>query len=281
MPEKSTNKPREVSAQARANDDDPVSLLAEASGLPRARIKDAMVKGAVHLTRGKRSRRVRRARTRLHPGDRLRLCYDPDLLARQPPVASELHKWPGCAVWFKPPGLLTQGTDYGDHCSLLRQVTRSGHEQARLVHRLDREAFGLVLVALNRATAADLSRQFANREVEKCYRVVVCGHPEPGVIDQPLDDKPAHSLVVVLDHNPNWSLLEVSIQTGRKHQIRRHLADIGCPVLGDPRYGSNNQHAQGLTLCAWRIGFCKPGVASPVQFELPDELKPAWFNRLP
>jgi tRNA pseudouridine32 synthase/23S rRNA pseudouridine746 synthase len=254
---------------------DACSLLAALSGLPKGRIKDAMNKGAVWLRRGRApARRLRRATAALYAGDRLSLCYDPELLGRKPPRARLLHRLDRYSVWYKPPGLMAQGNRCGDHCSLLRQAGQALRREVHLVHRLDREAEGLLLVAHDGEAAAKLSALFANRRVEKHYRVEVRGAPGPvgaaGCIGTPLDGKPALTAyrVAAVSAGQDTARLEVTIETGRLHQIRRHLDAIGHPVLGDPRYGRGNRNTEGLRLSACRLAFRCPFTGARREFSL-------------
>lgn len=253
------------------------ALLAAHSGLSRGRIKDAMTKGAVWLRRGRgRRRRLRRATTELRSGDVLELFYDAELLARRPPPALCLRDGPHYSLWFKPAGLLTQGTDYGDHCSLERQAEqrRGAPRGAFVVHRLDREAAGLVLLAHDSAAAAKLSELFRDHRIIKRYRVRVLGDlaargPE-GVIGLPLNGRAAQTeyRVTGYDRASGTSTAEVQIRTGRLHQIRRHFEAIGYPVLGDSRYGSANAHPDGLQLLAYGLAFRCPFTGCQQSFEL-------------
>jgi tRNA pseudouridine32 synthase/23S rRNA pseudouridine746 synthase len=252
------------------------AILAQASGLPKLRIKEAMQKGAVWLKRnGAGEQRLRRAQAVPRPGEILSIYYDAELLARVPPVAECRHDAGRFSIWIKPAGLMTQGTRFGDHCSLLRQAEvflRPGRK-ALLVHRLDREATGLAIIAHDRAAAGALSRLFADRQIVKRYRVEVRGRigPAAGRIDLTLDGKPAATEYTVLsyDSKRDVSTLDVMMQTGRKHQIRRHFALAGFPVMGDPSYGQNNQNAAGLKLTAWSLEFICPFTGQPLKFRLP------------
>jgi tRNA pseudouridine32 synthase/23S rRNA pseudouridine746 synthase len=252
-------------------------ILAEGTGLSRLRVKDAMQKGAVWLTRaGSGERRLRRAQTVPQPGDGLAIHYDTKLLARTPPAAECRHDAVRFSVWFKPAGLMTQGSRYGDHCSLLRQaeVFLRPERQAFLVHRLDREAAGLVIIAHDRQAAGALSRMFSERTVIKRYRVELRGRAGPesstGRIDLPLDGRAATTEYSVTRYDPttNTSLVDAVMRTGRQHQLRRHFAMVGLPVLGDPRYGENNKNTDGLKLTAWGLEFTCPFSGHPVAFQL-------------
>lgn len=243
-------------------------FLAGQSGLAKARIKDAMVKGAVWLARGRGGgKRLRRATTVLRAGDRIALYYDEAILALVPPPARLVQDLGIFSVWWKPPGLLAQGTRQGDHCTLLRQaeVHFTPRREVYVVHRLDREAAGLMLVAHGREAAARLSALFAGGQVEKRYRAQVVGlfpgdAAREAVIELPLDGKPARTRYTVLEEDAatDTALLDIQIETGRLHQIRRHFAAIGHPLLGDPRYGEGNKDPGGLRLLACLLSFSCP-----------------------
>jgi tRNA pseudouridine32 synthase/23S rRNA pseudouridine746 synthase len=251
-----------------------ISALATCCPLSKLKLKDAMQKGAVWLKRGRSSKRLRRATTLLQAGDVLALHYDADLLEREAPapqlVADEGHY----SVWDKPAGLLAQGTLEGDHCSLLRLAERQLGRETLLVHRLDREASGLMLVAHSPRAAALLSALFAREggPLTKLYRVEVRGAlPARGSIEAPLDGKSALTRYTRLAHDAtlDCSLADVELVTGRKHQIRRHFAGFGCPVLGDPRYGSGNRDPRGLQLRAVRLRFECPLSRRHLDYQLP------------
>jgi len=256
---------RSFTLTASTNSEDAVTALARISELPKARLKDALNKGAVWLKRGSKQKRLRRATFLLLPGDTLTLHYNAEVLARIPPAPELLADERDYSVWIKPAGLLAQGSPEGDHCSLLRQAELLLKRESFLVHRLDREAAGLMLVAHTSKAAAALSvlfaRQDANAGLRKEYLVEVLGEvPAEGEIAQPLDDKAALTRYrrIATDPARNSSRVEVELVTGRKHQIRRHFAAIDHPVLGDPQYGSGNKDGRGLQLFAVALKFTCP-----------------------
>jgi tRNA pseudouridine32 synthase/23S rRNA pseudouridine746 synthase len=263
-------------------DDDPPfapDVLARLTGLSKLRIKDAMTKGAVWLARdGRKPERMRRATTPLKIGDRVNLYYDSGVLGLVPPVPTLIADRKRYSVWFKPPSLLVEGSRFGDHATLASQVARhfEPRREVYLVHRLDMEASGLLVIAHSRQAAARLSALFQARTVDKRYRIEVRGDLRPrgehGRIDLPLDDKPA-----VTDYRleayreaEDRSVVLVKMLSGRYHQIRRHFDAIGHPVIGDPRYGQGNKDPQGMRLSAIGIAFTDPWTRQPVSYgELP------------
>jgi tRNA pseudouridine32 synthase/23S rRNA pseudouridine746 synthase len=252
-----------------------VEFLCGQSGISKRQLKDALQKGAVWLRkpRGK-LQRIRRATTPVKKGDFVALYFDHDLLQREPPQGRQLWRCPEYSVWYKPAGLLSQGNRFGDHASLLRQAELLDplRKPVYLVHRLDREAEGLMLLAHTQTAARRLSQLFQRQQVEKKYEVTVCGKlSEPGgEITHPLDGKPAHTIyeVQAYDDATDTSRVKVNIKTGRKHQIRRHFLSIGHPVMGDPAYGRKNKNSTGMQLKACLLGFTCPFRDTPLEFEL-------------
>ncbi len=267
----------ELHVEAGAEEIKAVELLARHCSLSRGRLKKAMKNGALWLERGNRVQRLRRADRVLKPGDVLHLYYDARIQQQAPVEAVLIADEGDYSIWFKPPGMYSQGSKWGDHCSLPRWVEQHLKPQrnAFIVHRLDRAASGLMLLAHTKAAAAKLSGLFRTRGVTKRYRVKVRGHfcREIICIDTPLDDKPARSCVVLLayDQDRDQSLLEVDIETGRKHQIRRHLAGIGFPVVGDRLYGGGKE--DDLQLQSVYLAFNCPLKGQRREYRLPGHLQ--------
>ena len=241
--------------------------LAARTGLSKSKVKQGMIKGAVwHQKPGAKPRRVRRATTVVQSGDRWIFYYDPAILDLLPPQAACFQDYGQFSIWFKPAGLMVQGTRFGDHCALLRQVELHFHSKREvyLVHRLDREASGLVIMAHSRLAAARFSAMFRRQEIEKRYLIQVHGdltrQQTSGRIDLALDGKAALTSFVTLGYDAakNQTQVRVRIHTGRYHQIRRHFEMIGFPVMGDPRYGRNNKNSAGMQLTAYGLSFVCP-----------------------
>lgn len=165
-------------------------------------------------------------------------------------------------------------------------------ERPGIVHRLDKDASGLMVVAKTRTAQLNLIGQFQQRTVDKTYLVLVKGHlhPAQGIIEAPIGRDPRHRqrmAVVEADRGKEArteyqvseyvgedTLLEVKMTTGRTHQIRVHLAAIGYPVRGDRVYGNGPDSFPRLFLHAHRLGFRLPGSGEYREFvaELADEL---------
>ena len=255
----------------------PSRLLAADSQLSRQQVKQAMHKGAVWLTHAKHTRRLRRDQAQLKPGDKLHLYFNPEVLQQEPLEPKLIADEEEYSVWCKPAGMLSQGSKWSDHTTLTRwaELHIQPQRPAFLVHRLDRFADGLMLIAHTKSMARQLSGKFENREVEKLYNVWVHGEfPGQGEavhIDKPLDGKSAISLAqrIGFDADSNQSLLEVRIETGRKHQVRRHLAGVGFPVVGDKLHGENE--TGDLRLSAVLIAFEHPQSGERKRYELKEK----------
>lgn len=251
-----------------------VDLLQDASGLSRQRIKSAMTKGAVWLTRGRNTQRLRRAKRELRVGDEVHLYYNADVLAETPAEPMLIADVGGYSVWNKPFGLRSQGSKWGDHCTVTRWAERHlvPERPAFTVHRLDRAANGLIVVAHSKKIAAALSEKFRNREVEKRYLAWVAGdfstQATPLRVEDPIDEKHAVSEFSFVRFEGGRSLVDVRIETGRKHQIRRHLADLGFPIIGDRLYGDGLNDGCDLQLTACLLAFHCPLSDKPVEYLL-------------
>lgn len=251
-----------------------VDFLAEKTGLSKARIKDAMNKGACWWTIKGKQLRLRRASKELSSGTRIQLYYDEQVLARSP-VAGQLMLDQGrYSIWYKPHGMLAQGSQWGDHCSLLRWVEVELKRDCFLVHRLDADAAGLMMIAHDSKAAALLSQLFQSRDLRKYYLARVAGElvAKDLRIDQALDGKESISIVNTLsvDDERTSTLVEVLIETGRKHQIRRHLSGIDHAIIGDRLYGKASKTP--LQLLAYKLEFHCPINKKLIQLDLPKDL---------
>jgi 23S rRNA pseudouridine1911/1915/1917 synthase len=213
----------------------------------------------------------------------LRVLHDDaDLVVVDKPVGVAAHSSPG---WVGPTvlgGLAAAG---------IQLATSGAAERQGVVHRLDVGTSGLMAVAKSERGYAALKRAFRDRTVAKHYRALVQGHPDPirGTIDAPIDRHPKHDwrFAVVADGKPSVthyevieafraaSLCDVTLETGRTHQIRVHFAALRHPCCGDLTYGADPALAQRLGLerqwlHAARLGFSHPADDRWVEFTSPD-----------
>ena len=240
-----------------------------------------MQKGCVWLERNQKQtfiQRLRRAKKTLDQGDALHFYYDESVLSAEPKPALLVADMDAYSIWNKPSGMLSQGSKWGDHCTVYRwaEMHLQPERASFVVHRLDRAASGLIILAHNKIVATQFSRMFEQRELEKRYRVVVEGDftsasPTVGkrTILEEIENKPAvsHADLIAYNADGNISILEVQIETGRKHQIRKHLSGIGYPVVGDRLYGSGNS-LDDLKLTAVSLKFICPVTGEEKLFTL-------------
>ena len=239
--------------------------------------------------------RTARPSSPLKPGDRITIELPPP--APTAAVAEDIpltvvYQDDDLAVIDKPAGLTTHpapghpaGTLLNALLSLFPELADTGLERPGIVHRLDKDTSGLIVVARSRQAHARLSDQFRNREVTKVYLALVKGRVEPaeGVIEAAIgrhrtqrkkmtvseQGREARSRFKVIRRFQNQTLLEVKIYTGRTHQIRVHLAAIGYPVIGDATYGAPSPDFPRQFLHAHRLGFRHPATGDEMSFTSP------------
>ena len=292
-------------------------LMRHLKGVPKTHIYRIIRSGEVRINKGRAS-----ADTRVESGDEVRLppVRISDKVAEKAERPAPGREFPllfeddSLLAIDKPAGVAVHGGS-GVSFGVIEQL-RQARPQAKLlelVHRLDRDTSGILLVAKKRSALRHLQDQFRERETGKTYLALVKGDwpAKLKVIDQPLlkfllqgqdgaegerrvrvttpedpDGMRSVTLVKVSKRLPGATLLEVTIKTGRTHQIRVHLASQGHPIAGDDKYGDFEWNRQlqrpgsspGLKrmfLHAWRLQFNHPVTAERValQTDLPPELK--------
>ena len=267
--------------------------------LSRTRIQKLIADGYITV-----NDQVAKAGLKLNIGDRLRVIIPPvppsrltpeaiplniiyeddDLLVIDKPAGLTVHPAPGHLSHTLVNALLS----HFPHLAALSDSLRPG-----IVHRLDKDTSGVMLVAKSSVAQTDLVEQFKARSVAKAYLVLVKGHltPEDGAIEAPIGRDPgnrkrmavvasgreARTEYRVIRYIADYTLLEVKPETGRTHQIRVHFSAIGYPVVGDKVYGVKSAYLSRQFIHASRLGFKLPSTGEYVEFksELPPDLAQA------
>ncbi|GKT22245.1 RluA family pseudouridine synthase [Acidovorax sp. SUPP3334] len=290
-------------------------LIRELKGVPKTHVYRIIRSGEVRINKGRAS-----ADTRVSAGDLIRLppVRISDKVAEKAERPAPAREFPvlledeHLIAIDKPAGVAVHGGS-GVSFGVIEQL-RQARPQARfleLVHRLDRETSGILLVAKKRSALVHLQDQFRERETGKTYLALVPGTwpANKKVIDTPLhkylqadgerrvrvttpeDPEGMRSITLVkvrshlsaraADGLPSLSLLEVTIKTGRTHQIRVHLASQGHAIAGDDKYGDfelnkrlGRQGLKRMFLHAWRLQFVHPSTGERIELraELPPDL---------
>ena len=267
----------------------------------RSRLQQLVRTGFVRLNGA-----TTRPRHLVRSGDKIELTEPPlEKIDNQPePIPLEvLFEDKDIVVINKPPGLVVHpGAGHRQHtlvnallshCPTLSGI--GGKERPGIVHRLDKETSGCLVIAKNDWAHRELSRQFAERRVEKIYLALVAGklRKEAGVIEEKIGRHPVHRQRMsvasargrpaktdyrVVCSGDQASLVECRLYSGRTHQIRVHLHHLGHPVLGDKVYAAHfAKNFPRHMLHAWKLGFRHPCSGESKSFEapLPDDFTTA------
>jgi 23S rRNA pseudouridine1911/1915/1917 synthase len=275
--------------------------LARASGLSRARVQGLIDRGAIRV-----DGHPQKPRYSVRAGDQVTLAL-PDItplaLTPEPIPLDILYEDEHLLVLNKPARLVVHpgaGRPTGTlvhallaHCRDLPGI--GGVERPGIVHRLDRDTSGVMVVAKSERAHASLSGQFKNRSIQKRYLALVHGvvAREAGRIEAAIGrrehdrkrmgvkregGRAARTVYRILRRFPGMTLVELTLETGRTHQIRVHLAHIGHPVVGDVAYGGRRERriAPGgeavparQMLHAWVLGFQHPVTGARLEFTAP------------
>ena len=257
-----------------------------------ARLDVFLAKSLADVSRSRAARLIRDGQVTLNgqaaaPSRRLR---DGDIVRGElPEVAAELAGEPGAldrllttegfVAVDKPAGMVMhpgagalRGTLAHRLLAHFPELVAVGHpRRPGIVHRLDKDTSGVVMIARTPAVYAHLARAFEHREVQKRYLLIARGTPDPprGRIDGPIGrhptqrtrmavarrGRPAETNYRVLDRSGDAALVEASPTTGRTHQIRVHMAAIGHPIRGDATYGGSVPAVRRVMLHAWTLRF--------------------------
>jgi 23S rRNA pseudouridine955/2504/2580 synthase len=291
-------------------------LIRQLKGVPKTHVYRIIRSGEVRVNKGRAA-----ADTRVEAGDLVRLppVRVSDRVAEKAGKPAPAREFPilfedeHLIALDKPAGVAVHGGS-GVSFGVIEQL-RQARPQAKfleLVHRLDRETSGILLVAKKRSALTKLQDQFRERETGKTYLALATGSwpASKKVIDVPLhkylqadgerrvkvvakddpDGMRSITLVKVARKDADFSLLEVTIKTGRTHQIRVHLASQGHAIAGDDKYGDfelnkalQKQGLKRMFLHAWRLQFNHPATDERLELlaPLPPELKTFADHALP
>ena len=266
-------------------------LLRRLKGVPKSHVYRVLRSGEVRVNSG----RVK-PDYRLRVGDRIRIPPVRVSTGKPPPRGVEfpvVHEDPALLVIDKPAGVAVHGGS-GISFGVIESL-RAARPQAKvleLAHRLDRDTSGLLMIAKRRSALVELHRMLRDGEVGKVYLAVVKGVPRQQEFRESLhkyvtaggerrvsvqeDGKPARTRIKVIRSTERLSLVEVTLLTGRTHQIRVHLAHAGHPVLGDDKYGDfelnktlAKQGVRRLFLHAGRLSLAHPVTRERLRLESP------------
>lgn len=257
----------------------------------RTHIKDFILSGKVFVNDV-----PARPNYKLKPGDRVRWQV---LIAKESSLTPEdmqldiLYEDKDIIVLDKPSGMVVHpGAGNQSHTlvnALLfhtKELSTLSPERPGIVHRLDKDTSGVMVVAKNNAAHIELAKQFKKHSIERRYIALVEGKVEfdEGIIDVPIkrhtidrkkmsvsfgdEAKAAHTNYRVLKRCIQYTAVELFPQTGRTHQLRVHLNYLGHPVLGDPTYG-NKKNFTRLALHAIDLGFSHPSTGKFIKFSAP------------
>ncbi|MGE0154760.1 MAG: RluA family pseudouridine synthase [Reyranellaceae bacterium] len=297
-------------------------LGSEIEGLSRSRIKALIEAGHLAIDAGNGLQPVREPSRKVKAGETVELFLpqavpatpqpqamalevlyeDADLLVLDKPAGLVVHPAPGNPDMTLVNALLAH---CGDSLSGIGGVKRPG-----IVHRLDKDTSGVMVVAKNDAAHQALSAAFARHDIERAYKALVWGAPRPpaGLIEGNIGRSPLNRKKMAVlarggkaaatryrteqrfgpDATPLASLVECTLLTGRTHQVRVHLASRGHPLVGDPLYGRARKKTKGWesetallnafprqALHAYRLGFRHPGSGELLRFQsdLPSDIK--------
>jgi 23S rRNA pseudouridine1911/1915/1917 synthase len=261
-------------------------------GLSRTFIKEAILGGEVSIG----ALVITKPHHKVKAADQIRLSFKEKKSGLPAPEEIKLnivYEDDDVAVIDKPSGLVVHPAPGNPEHTLVNALRHAFGKlsdinpgRPGIVHRLDKETSGLLVIAKNNASHLELARQFAEHSVKKEYLAIVKGRVEfdENVIEAPIarhlfkrknmavsftdKAKEAKTHYRTLKRGKEFSLLELKPYTGRTHQLRVHLAFIGHPILGDDKYGKQNKFVR-LALHARRLGFTHPKTGKFMEFSSP------------
>ena len=271
-------------------------LMTEMAGVSRNRVKDLLHGHAVTIDR----KLTTQYNAPVHPGETVRVNRhkrSTELLSKHVKIVYEDKD---IIVIEKSEGILSMASAQGQFCvkTILDEYFQKRHFgcTAHVVHRLDRETSGLMIYAKTIECEQILEHNWHELVFDRRYVAVLCGEMERegGTVHSWLKDnkafvtyssltdnggKEAITHYHTLQRTPDFSLVEMKLETGRKNQIRVHMKDLGHPVAGDSKYGNGRNPLGRLALHAYRLFFYHPITGQRMEFETP--MPPAFLRLFP
>lgn len=252
-----------------------IDVLSNQIELSKQKLKKAMSNGAVWLESDKGVARCRRSSKIIPANSVLHVYYDERIQNEVPEPAKLIADEGEYSVWNKPYGMYSQGSKWGDNCTIQRWVEKNikPERPVFIAHRLDRATSGLMILAHSKSMVRSLADLFSNRKITKHYEAIVKGDLSslalPYEMRSRLDDKQARTIILqsIYDNSLGSSKTLLDLKTGRKHQIRRHLAELGYPVIGDRHYGRSDSELD-LQLRSVFLEFLSPVDGQLKQYSL-------------
>lgn len=264
------------------------ALTSLVPGSSRTTLRQMLAAGRVRVNGGIE----KNAKRQLRAGDVVDLARK-EHHALLPADIALLYEDDDLLVVVKPSGLLTVSTESEREKTL--QAVLNGYLRAKglrdrihVVHRLDRDSSGVLVFAKSYEIREELKEMFANHDIDRIYVAIVEGaiHPAEGTIRSHVregkdlmvrsvdprafpDAKPAVTHYRTVRAGRRYTMLEVTLETGRKNQIRAHLSEAGHPIAGDARYGAMTDPIERLALHARLLGFAHPATGKRMTFEAP------------
>ena len=282
-------------------------FAAEAADITRSRAGALIREGCVLVNGSQQAK----AGCKLRAGDRVTVRIpeaEPASVEAEDIDLDILYQDADVAVVFKPSGMVVHPAAGNERGTLVNALLKhldnlsgiGGEIRPGIVHRIDKDTSGLLLVAKNDHAHVSLSDQIRAHSVHRAYQAIVIGNlrDDEGFVDAPIGRHPTDRKRMAVvpggrEARTNWrvlerlrgaTLIEARLTTGRTHQIRVHMASIGHPVLGDPVYGPKKSPypvAGGQLLHAFQIGFVHPVTGEEMRFTAPPEPRfLEWLEKL-
>lgn len=261
-----------------------MDFLLKQMGITKNRAKDLLTGRAVTVN----CKQVTHYGTLLHTGEVVRITRHRQNTMLQNKYVKIVYEDKDLVVIEKSEGILSMASSPKQYCvkTVLDSYFEKRHFKctAHVVHRLDRETSGLMIYAKNVETAQILEYNWHDLIYDRRYVALVCGdmQQEGGTVQSWLKESKSFvtyssptdnggKLAIThfhrLKHNEEFSLVEMKLETGRKNQIRVHMADLGFPIAGDNKYGNGRDPLHRMALHAFRLNFTHPVTGEDMQFE--------------